>query len=453
MQVRDKHIVVIGAARSGLAAARLLHRNGAKVLLTDSGAIPDEVQRALLGEGIAFEHEGHSEAAYQADFAVVSPGVPDQAPIVASYLNSGKGVYSEMELASSFCTSPIAAVTGSNGKTTVVTWLDYVWKTAGESHQVAGNIGTAFSDVAETCDANSWTILEVSSFQLDHISAFHPRISCVLNITPDHLDRYQNRFDLYAASKMRIMENQSGDDTFIYWNDDVHVEKLVSTKPASCTTWTFSTSSPVDHGIFLDKGTLSWNFNNKITPLMQASEVSLPGDHNLLNAMATALIARAAGIPDVSIRTALSSFRGVEHRLEMVRELEEVRYYNDSKATNVDAVWHALRSIEAPIVVVMGGLDKGNDYSRLIDLLSQKTSAVIAIGKAVPMLSEQIKPHVKTFHTAKTMEDAVRLARSLSTPGTNVLLSPACASFDMFQNYEHRGRVFKTAVMELGVNA
>lgn len=453
MQVYGKHIVVIGAARSGLAAARLLHRNGARVLLTDSGGIPEETCAALQAEGVPFEQGGHSERAFSADLAVVSPGVPDEAPIVASYLQSGRPLISEMELASTFCKAPMVAVTGSNGKTTVVSWLDHVWKIAGVQATAAGNIGTAFSDIAETLSADQWALLEVSSFQLDHIDRFHPRVSCILNITPDHLDRYQNNFDLYAASKMRIRTNQSGDDIFIYWNDDQHICSALTAQPPTCRRWSFSATSTVSEGMFVNEATLSWKFNQVVTPFMPVAEVSLPGTHNLLNAMAVALIARAAGLSDTAIRKALSDFRGVEHRLEKVRELNGVTYYNDSKATNVDAVFYALGSMAGPIVLIMGGQDKGNDYTPLLERLREKTSAVIAIGKAIPSLTEQVKPHVRAFHTAATMEEAVGLAQQLAAPGSQVLLSPACASFDMFQNYEHRGRVFKSAVMALEVTA
>ncbi|MCC5926626.1 MAG: UDP-N-acetylmuramoyl-L-alanine--D-glutamate ligase [Bacteroidetes bacterium] len=449
MQLHEKNIVVIGAARSGLAAAKLLKRNGAHVLLSEFGEINDVTQQELRELGIRFEHHGHSNTAYQADVAVVSPGIPDEAPIVASYLQSKKPVLSEIELASRFCTAPMIAVTGSNGKTTVASWLGHVWSSAGHPHHVAGNIGTAFSDIAENCSADHWAILEVSSFQLDHINRFHPRVSSILNITPDHLDRYQNQFNRYVASKMRIISNQTRNDIFVYWNDDVHIKASLKQHPASCTSWTFSASTPVNRGIFLDNDTLTWSFDNLHTPLMAASEISLPGSHNLLNAMATALIARAGGIPDVAIRTALSNFRGVEHRLELVRELQGVRYYNDSKATNVDAVWHALQSLPSPIVLIMGGQDKGNDYSKLADVLREKTCAVIAIGKAIPMLMDQVKPHVSAFQTAETMQEAVHKAQSLSIGGASVLLSPACASFDMFRNYEHRGLEFKSAVMAL----
>lgn len=453
MQLRDKHIVVIGAARSGLAAARLLRRNGARVFLTDAGPISAEDQLLLAADGIAYESGGHTQSAFDGEFAVVSPGVPDEAPIVQSYLNAGKPVYAEMELASWFCESPIIGVTGSNGKTTVVTWLKHVWETARQPHHVAGNIGKAFSDVAEECQKNEWAILEVSSFQLDHIDQFHPRISAILNITPDHLDRYQQRFELYIASKMQITRNQSGDDVWVYWNDDMNITSYKNQHPVKCKAWSFSISQPVTEGIFLQNDTLTWRFDQKNTDFMPVADISLPGSHNVLNAMATALIARAAGIPDVAIRTALSTFSGVEHRLELVRELDGVRYFNDSKATNVDAVWHALNSIPAPIVVILGGLDKGNDYSTLLPLLRDKVSSVVAIGKATPTLREQVEPHVTDFKTAETMHEAVQTARKISQPGHSVLLSPACASFDMFTNYEHRGQVFKQAVHELEVTA
>ena len=260
MLQKNQHIVVIGAARSGVAAARLLHRNGYRVLLSDSGDINPSFRQLLEQDQIEFEQHGHSERAWNADCMVVSPGVPDTTPIVSNFLTKGKPVFSEVEAASWFCAAPMAAVTGSNGKTTVVTWLDHLWKTADKPHQTGGNIGKAFSDVAGLCTPDHWALLEVSSFQLDHIHRFQPRISCILNITPDHLDRYEHTFENYVSSKMRILENQTSDDLFVYWQDDVHVTARLNTMENGPRKWSFSASGPVNQGLFVDNGVLTWSF-------------------------------------------------------------------------------------------------------------------------------------------------------------------------------------------------
>ncbi|KPP96111.1 MAG: UDP-N-acetylmuramoylalanine--D-glutamate ligase MurD [Bacteroidetes bacterium HLUCCA01] len=449
MLQKNQHIVVIGAARSGVAAARLLNRNGYRILLSDSGDINPSFRQLLEQDQIEFEQHGHSERAWNADCMVVSPGVPDTAPIVSNFLTKGKPVFSEVEAASWFCAAPMAAVTGSNGKTTVVTWLDHLWKTADKPHQTGGNIGKAFSDVAGLCTTDHWALLEVSSFQLDHIHRFQPGISCILNITPDHLDRYEYAFENYVSSKMRILENQTSDDLFVYWQDDVHVTARLNTMVNGPRRWSFSASGPVNQGLFVDNGVLTWSFDDRKEPLMPASDIRLNGQHNLLNAMAVALIGRAAGIPDEAIRSALGSFTGVEHRLERVGQINGAVYINDSKATNVESVRYALTAVENPVILIMGGLDKGNDYSQLSDVVKQKVRALIAIGKATPLLRDQFAGIVPEFFAENSLQDAVHRAHSLAEAGTTVLLSPACASFDMFENYEHRGRVFKAAVNAL----
>jgi UDP-N-acetylmuramoylalanine--D-glutamate ligase len=385
MIVKDRNIVVIGGARSGLAAARLLSSKGAKVLLSDSGSLPEAVKISLNDVGISWEENGHSDRARQAEFAVTSPGVPDKAPIIRHYLDSGRGVYSELEAASWFTQSPIAAITGSNGKTTVTSWLDHLWQTASMPHCTAGNIGTAFSDVVDKLAVSDWALVEVSSFQLDHIWRFRPRISCILNITPDHLDRYNNDFERYAASKMRIIENQKNDDIFICRKEDAVVNRFLSTLSSDAPKpriWQFSDENRVDEGIYVKQNDIIFNIDNTEEFLMHVSEIGLQGRHNLHNGLATALAARAAEIRLEHIRESLMKFEGVEHRLETVRLVNGVRYVNDSKATNVNAVWYALDSMKVPVVLILGGRDKGNDYSEIIPLLREKVHTVVAIGEA-----------------------------------------------------------------------
>lgn len=450
--VKNKHIVVVGAAKSGLAAALLLSEMGANVFLSDAGTISDHFKSQLRALNVHFEENGHTDRAFRAEFAVVSPGVPDEAPVIQHYLKSNKAVYSEIEIASWFNDTPIVAVTGSNGKTTVTSWLGHMWKTAGIPAHVAGNIGVAFSDVVRGGVSADWSILEVSSFQLDHIDSFRPKISLLLNITPDHLNRYQNRFENYAASKMRIGKNLSDSDVFICWNEDTVTHQLMNQQihwSGHPKIWKFSSVSTVEHGIFVRDNKIFFNTDNQEEYLMQIEEIGLKGRHNLHNGLATALAARAAEIRIDYIRDSLMKFEGVEHRLEYVRELDGVKYINDSKATNVNAVWYALDSISVPTVLILGGRDKGNDYAELVEQIKQKVHTIIAIGEGQKAIVDQLKEHVPYLITANSMEQAVKEAKKVAKRGESVLLSPACASFDMFENYEHRGLEFKKSVNNL----
>lgn len=452
-EVENKHIVVIGAARSGMAVASLLKRKGADIFVTDNRAIADTVKSELQKLEIPFEEKGHTGKAYDGDFLVLSPGVPTEAPLVQKYLTEGKKIFSEIEVASWFNESPIIAVTGSNGKTTVTNWLDHTWQKANRHHITAGNIGYAFSDKVDQSIKTGDALLEVSSFQLDHIDTFRPHISLLLNITPDHLDRYQNNFSKYAASKFRITENQTGDDWFIYNYDDPaiagHVE-LLKKKGDSPRLLAFSNQrEPKANGAFVHNQNIILKFNQEKEVLMPISDVNLSGKHNLNNGMATALAARASEIKNDVIRESLRTFEGVEHRLEHVRTIDGVKFINDSKATNINAVWYALDSFDMPVTLILGGRDKGNNYSELVDQIRQKVHTVIAIGEARPMIEEQLKTVVPNFVTAETMHEAVRKGKNVAKRGEIVLLSPACASFDMYDNYEHRGNEFKKAVNRL----
>lgn len=451
-QVQGKHIVVIGAARSGVAAACLLQRKGARVFVTDNNTINEHFKCRLDKHNIAFEENGHTDKARGADFAVLSPGVPTEAPLAQEYLKAGKDIFSEMEVASWYNHSPLVAVTGSNGKTTVTSWLAHTWKTANKDYVLAGNIGYAFSDRVEDTTAQSNTILEVSSFQLDHISTFRPHISLLLNITADHMDRYQHRFERYAEAKYRITKNQKAEDWFIYNNDDPaiqqHVESLKKKEDAP-RLLAFSNTAEISEGAFIRDRNIILRINDEEHVLMPIEEVSLSGSHNLNNGLATALAARAAEITNEIIRESLRTFEGVEHRLEHVRTVDGVKYINDSKATNINAVWYAMDSFNVPMVLILGGRDKGNDYTGLIDQIRSKVHTIVAIGEARPVIEEQLKATVPQFETANTLAEAVRLARKYAKRGEVVLLSPACASFDMFESYEHRGNEFKKAVNAL----
>jgi len=451
-KVKNKYIVVIGAARSGVAAACLLHRKGANIFVTDHSSISPLMKERLIRNGIDFEEGGHTDKASKAAFAVLSPGVPTTAPLVQTYLNRGKKVFSEIEAASWFNRSPITAVTGSNGKTTVTRWLGHTWKKARKPCLVGGNIGRAFSDQVEETDPSKAAILEISSFQLDHIDKFHPRVSMLLNITPDHLDRYDNKPEKYAAAKFKISKNQKEEDWFIYYYDDPVIKKHAANlkkKRNAPKILAFSNSTEVPRGAFIRNRNIIMKINDEEEILMPTSEISLNGKHNLNNGLATALAARAGEIKNDVIRESLRTFEGVEHRLEHVRTVNGVKYINDSKATNINAVWYALDSFTAPVVLILGGRDKGNDYTELNDQIKEKVHTIIALGEAQPMIEEQLKSTVPQFETASNLVQAVQLSKKYAKRGEVVLLSPACSSFDMFENYEHRGNEFKQAVNRL----
>lgn len=452
MKVENRHIVVLGGARSGLAAALLLKRKGAEPFLSDSESLPEVSRERLKSAGIPFEENGHSSRAETGDFLIVSPGIPTRSPVVQHYLKSGKGVYSEIELASWFNRSPITAVTGTNGKTTVANWLAHTWKIAGRDPILAGNIGHAFSDQVEETSGHRDALLEVSSFQLDHIDSFHPQTGIILNISKDHLDRYDNDLNQYAASKFRMTENQATGDWFIYNAEDSklrsHAQSLRNSenRPALMP---FSSDREMRNGAFVRNGEIILKINQTEEPLMQISELGLSGKHNLQNGMATALAARANEIKNEFIRESLKTFEGVKHRLEEIRTVKGVRYINDSKATNVNAVWYALDSLSVPVVLILGGRDKGNDYTLLADQLRDKVHTVVAIGEAKKMVREQLASIVPNLEEAETMKKAVKAAAKRAKRGEAVLLSPACSSFDMFENFEERGEAFRQAVLEL----
>ena len=448
LDVNGSRVTIIGGARSGVAVAKLLKRGGAGVFVTDAKQISEEHRSKLEKANVEFESGGHSDRALEADFIVISPGVPDAAPIVQRAFDQRLSIYSEIEAASWFCRAPIVAITGSNGKTTTTALLGHVFRSAGVNTYVGGNIGYPFSSFADEVEDDAVVVLEVSSFQLDHIDSFRPRVSMILNITPDHLDRYDNNFDNYARAKFRVFENQRDDDIYIYNQDDPVVrERSASLKSerASLSVLGFSQESELDDGAFVRGSELVLRINNEET-LMRVEELSLQGRHNLYNSLAAAMAARVMEVGSDAVRESLMSFEGVPHRLELVREIDGVRYVNDSKATNVNAVWYALESFRSPVILIAGGRDKGNDYSTLKPLVRQKTRAVIAIGESSAKVVDELGPETKRCVEAGSMEEAVEFATALAEPGDVVLLSPACASFDMFENYEQRGEVFKRSV-------
>lgn len=450
--IKNRHIVIAGAARSGVAAALLSRRLGAIPFVSDAGIISDVSKKRLTEASIRFEEQQHSEQALSGEFLIVSPGVPSTAPIVRHYVENNRKVVSEIEFASWSNLSEIVAVTGSNGKTTVINWLAHTWNLANEGFILAGNVGTAFSDLVGQTSESATALLEVSSFQLDHIDRFKPKVSMILNITADHLDRYQHNFTLYARSKFRITENQTSSDWFIYNYDDPVVTELAAElqkRSAPPRLLAFSTKHEVPQGAFIRDGELILKLKKEEEQIMNIGEIGLSGNHNLQNGMATALAARAAEIKNEFIRESLRTFEGVEHRLELVREYQGVRYINDSKATNVNAVWYALDSYNTPMVLILGGRDKGNDFKLLEHQIRDKVHTIIAIGEAQGSIKKALGDVVPNLIEANSMKEAVKKSKSVAKKGEIVLMSPACASFDMYENYEHRGNDFKQAVLDL----
>lgn len=449
--VKGKKITVLGAARSGIAVAALLQEQGAVVFVSDS-ASPEKLTSQILSLkalGIEYETNGHTERVLDADLLVLSPGVPSNLAMVKEAHRRDVRVVSELEAASWFCPAPIVAVTGTNGKTTTTTLLGRMLHDGKVQHAVAGNIGTAFSSVVRELTTTSVAVLEVSSFQLDDIEMFHPKVSVLLNITPDHLDRYDHLFEKYMAAKCRVFENQTLSDYLIYNYDDVETRECVRRLASlHVRTLPFGIDQQFEEGAFVEEGKLVTVIDGTRSEIVAIGQISIRGNHNLHNSMAATLAAQLLNVAVPSIRATLKNFKGVEHRLEFVREVRGVKYVNDSKATNVDSVWYAVQSFDEPLVLLLGGRDKGNDYSKLHDLVRQRVKAIVAIGESADTVVEAFSS-LCVVQKAASMEEAVRMANACAVSGETVLLSPACASFDWFDNFEHRGQSFKSIVNAL----
>ncbi|MEX1276350.1 MAG: UDP-N-acetylmuramoyl-L-alanine--D-glutamate ligase [Bacteroidota bacterium] len=447
-QLRSASVSVIGAARSGVAVGRLLRSQGANVFLSDrdtEAKLKSHIPY-LQESGIAYELGGHTERVFQCSLMVISPGVPSSAPVVLEAQQRGIKVVSEVEVAGWLCRASIIAITGSNGKTTTTTLIGRVLGDAKKKHALAGNIGTAFSSIVLELAEGDVAVLEISSFQLDHCETFRPAISVLLNITQNHMDRYENSMERYAASKARIFMNQTPRDVLIYNADDLWTSRVIA--QAKCRAIPFSREKRLAVGAFIEDEMLVTMLGGKRTAVIPLSEISIKGPHNLYNAMAAALVGQLMDVGTASIRATLRNFKGVEHRQEFVREVKGVRYYNDSKATSVEATWYALQAFDQPIVLMLGGRDKGNDYSRIADLVTKNVRGIVALGESAEKVEKAFKT-LKPVKRATTMDEAVLFAQQFAQPGDVVLLSPACASFDWFENYEQRGLVFKELVKNL----
>ena len=448
MELNNKRVLVVGLGKSGVASALFLKEHGARVTVSDTKS-GDELRNeipVLLDRGITVETGGHGERTFRGqDLIVVSPGVPLDAPALVQARGLEEAVIGEVELAAQFLPGPIVAITGSNGKTTTTTLTGEIMAASGFPTLVGGNIGTPAISLAERATRETVIVLEVSSFQLETIQTFRPKVAVILNVTPDHLDRHRT-FEAYVDAKARIFENQRGDDFALLNADDPTCIKKMSAGTRAQVFW-FSRQKEVQKGVWVSKGNILFRDGSQQREIMQVSEISLKGAHNLENVLAAVCAGALMGCAPEKIRQAVREFKAVEHRLEFVATIGGVDYYNDSKATNVDATIKALESFPANIHLILGGKDKGSDYSALNDLLRQRVKRVYTIGAAAVKIESQIEG--AEIVRAETLENAVRKANASAQPGDVVLLAPACASFDQFKNYEQRGQVFKEIVRGL----
>ena len=436
-------LVILGGGESGTGAAILGKQKGWEVFLSDKSPLKEVYKKELDAKGIRWEEGQHTESEIlSADCIIKSPGIPHKVPIVQQAKAKGIEIISEIEFASRYTDAKIIAITGSNGKTTTTTLVYHLLKEAGLSVGVGGNIGYSFARLVAQ-EPKEYYVLEISSFQLDDITSFHPHIALLLNITPDHLDRYNYEFQNYIDAKMRITEFQQAADFLIYDADDPVTAQEIGKGQVKAQLLPFSLEKTFERGAWsLDEKNMYVNVNQNIFE-MSTKDLTIKGKHNLKNAMGATMVAKLLNVRNENIRNSLMTFQGVPHRLEFVREVEGVRYINDSKATNVNSVYYALDSMEEGLVWIVGGQDKGNDYTPLIPYVSKKVKAIVCLGLDNQKIIQTFQSIVPTIIETHSMEDAVQVGRGLSQEGDTVLLSPACASFDLFQSYEDRGNQFK----------
>ena len=448
MELKMKQkLVILGAGESGVGAAILGQQKGYDVFVSDYGSIKDQYAQVLTSSHIAWEDKGHTVSQIiTADVVVKSPGIADLAPIVCSLKQAGVQVISEIEFAAQFTEATIVAITGSNGKTSTAS-LTYALLKEDLNVALGGNIGDSFAAQVASPDHKNY-VLELSSFQLDGIKKFAPHIAVLTNLSPDHLDRYENSYQKYIASKFRITMNQTASDYFIYDGDDIQINKWLERHEIKAIKLPFSLTQTLEQGAYVKE--------NKIIITIQNTQFTMPiatlglqGKHNVKNAMAASTVATLLKIRKATIRESLESFQGVEHRLEKVLKINNVMYINDSKATNVNATFYALDSLKTPTVWIVGGVDKGNDYSELLPLVNEKVKAIVCLGLDNEKIKAQFSNVVDILVETAGMQEAVKVAYKLADRNDTVLLSPACASFDLFTNYEDRGRQFKEAVRHL----
>ncbi len=441
-------VAILGSGESGFGAAILASQKTQQVFLSDAKNIALPKIEIFKELNVEFEEGRHSlEKLCQADVVIKSPGIPDTAEIIEALKAKGLPVISEIEYGSLHTNARLVAVTGSNGKTTVVNMIYHVLKDEIKDTVLAGNVGISFAKSVAKTGAKNY-VLEVSSFQLDGIDTFRPNIAIITSITPDHLDRYDYDFNLYTASKFRIAMNQTDEDYLIYNADEEHMSNWLKKHPVKSTCIPMSTEKELDFGTYLKKDSITINLEKKIT-IMPISALQVQGRHNTKNAMAAATVAHLLKIRKETIREKLETFQGVEHRLEYVLKINNVHYINDSKATNINSTFYALDSVKSDVVWIVGGEDKGNDYNDLIPFVNEKVKTIICLGIDNRKIIETFKSCVEDIYETQSMAECVKIAYHVAKAEDTVLLSPACASFDLFENYEDRGRQFKAAVMNL----
>lgn len=442
-----KRIVVLGAGESGAGAAVLAKKQGFDVFVSDMSAIKDKYKQLMDSHGIAWEEGQHTaEKILNADEVIKSPGIPQEAPIVKRLSEQGTHIISEIEFAGRYTHSKMICITGSNGKTTTTSLIYHIFKAAGYDVGLAGNIGRSLAlQIAE--DPHEYYIIELSSFQLDNMYDFRADIAILLNITPDHLDRYDNCMQNYVDAKMRIIQNQTPADSFIYWNDDPVIKRELAKYDIRAVQYPFSELKESGSIGYIEEGQYTIE---EPTPFnMEQEELSLTGKHNIYNSLAAGIASDIAGIKKEAIRKSLGDFPGVEHRLEKVCKVGGVQYINDSKATNVDACWYALESMKTPVILILGGKDKGNDYNEIKPLVQEKCAGLVYLGADNTKLHHFFDGIGIPIRDTHSMKDCVRACYEIARPGDTVLLSPCCASFDLFKNMEDRGQQFKTLVRSL----
>ncbi|WP_439696065.1 UDP-N-acetylmuramoyl-L-alanine--D-glutamate ligase [Mucilaginibacter sp. AW1-7] len=447
-QLTTKRIAILGAGESGVGAAYLAQKQGYDVFVSDFGAIADKYKKQLEDWNISFEEKQHTEdLILNAVEVIKSPGIPDKAPIIKKLKEKGIPVISEIEFAGRYCSAKIIGITGSNGKTTTSSLTYHILKNGGLNVGLAGNIGKSFAYQVAT-ESFDLYVLELSSFMLDDMFKFKVDIAVLLNITPDHLDRYDYKLENYAASKFRVTQNQTAADYFIYCADDPETIKGMANRKFDAQLLPFSIEKKIEPGAYLDNDNIVINTNQEHFT-MSIQELALQGKHNIYNSMASGIVARVLELREGTIKESMGNFKAIEHRLEFVANISGIRFINDSKATNVNSTWYALESMSSDVVLILGGVDKGNDYGMLKDLVKQKVRSIVCLGKDNKRIHDAFEDDVHVIVNTFSAQEAAQVAFHLAEKGDTVLLSPACASFDLFKNYEDRGNQFKAAVREL----
>ena len=447
MKKEQKHISILGAGESGVGAAILAKKQGWNVFVSDFGKIKQEFKDELDTYDLKWEENQHSEdILLTSDLIIKSPGIPDKSPVIKKLKEKGIKIISEIEFGGYYLKAKTICITGSNGKTTTTMLTYHILRKAGINVGLAGNVGKSFAKQIAT-EEFDWYVLELSSFQLDDMFEFRADIAMILNITPDHLDRYDYQMQNYVDSKFRILQNQTSNDWFIYNHEDAIIAGEMAKREIAAKKAPFSLLTEMKVGAFVKQEQITININEKLT--MSIHDLALKGKHNAQNSMASGIAARLLDIRSSVIRESLEDFVNVEHRLEFVAKVHGIEFINDSKATNINSTWFALESMDKPTVWIVGGVDKGNDYSELLDLVKDKVKAIICLGLDNQKIIDTFSSSVETIVEAKSAMEAVAYGYRLASKDETVLLSPACASFDLFENYEHRGDLFKEAVRKL----